>query len=90
MTIVYHDDKKEKHQSHEARFELPDGGVDQLICDLGYLTSVGYGIDQEEAKQDLINVMKENVEYLKKFTASLEGLIQQHETNRNDGSTRDR
>lgn len=89
MTIKFHDDKKEKHQSHEARFMIGDSELGQLLNDLGYLGDVGYGRNREEAQADLINESKKLVEQLQNLTANLQELIEKHDTNNRDvGSPR--
>jgi hypothetical protein len=87
MSIIYHDDKKQKHQSHEARFMIGSSELGQLLHDVGYLDNVGYGASPEAAKADLINDAKYLVESLQKLTADIQELIHQHDTtNRDVGS----
>lgn len=71
-SIVYHDDKKEKWQSHEARFKLGDSLVDEAFNDLSFLSFVGYGANPEQAKAELLEKMKTVIEYSKRLTSALE------------------
>jgi len=52
MAILHHhDDKKQKHQSHEVHFSHSDCGVD---C-YGHIDLTGYGADRSEAHTNFIS-----------------------------------
>lgn len=92
MPIVFHDDAKQKHQSIEARFMVDEYlRLDAVISDMGYVQTVGYGANKDEAQEELIDIMKRNVEYFKQTIATIEGLIKEHDKDSwTDGFTRHR
>jgi hypothetical protein len=62
--IKYKDDKKEKHQSIEAR--VPE--LEKFIDDLSNLNLVGYGYNQDQAREELIEKLNGVVRLLELTT----------------------
>jgi hypothetical protein len=89
MTIQFYDDAKQKHQSIEAWFLIDGIEVHQVVGDLDFLGNKGYGYNEEQAQEDLINSTKNLINEMEQITAKLKEQVKLYDkTIRDDGISR--
>lgn len=66
MALMYYDDKKEKHQSHEVRGQLNDFGADgEAMVEI-----TGYGDSYEAAMKNFADVTEDMIQKLQRAAST--------------------